>query len=286
MRTDYNPHSPFRDDADLIIPYKLPPEVPVVCVLTHLPDRGEYHKDRWDIVMASLTLARQNAGIDHHLLVWDNGSSPEFVAWLQAFDPDTLILSKNVGVANALRRVLGMFIDSVVSWCNDDLIYYPNWLQPQIDILKHFPNCATVSGCVTRFYTNKADNKTVEWARDNAKISTINTPTQWDIQHGASVGKKNVANMFVNTKIRHIEYNGVKALIGGNHCQMTCDPKMLWPLVPRTDAYMLPLFQTLDMGINDKEYLRLMTTDRMTRHIGNVMSDEDRAEIEDLLESE
>ena len=234
--------------------------------------------------MASLTMARQNAGTDHHFVIWDNGSAPEFTEWLQSFDPDTLILSKNIGVANAMRRVFGMFHDSIVSWCNDDMVYYPNWLQPQVDILRHFPNCATVSGCVTRMYSGKADDETIRWARSNAKISAVDTPLQWDIQHGDSIGKSGVANMYVNTTIPQIEYKGVKALVGGNHCQMTCRPEMLYPLLPHTNMYMMPLFQTLDMGINDKGYLRLTTTDRLTRHIGNVMSDKDRKEIDELVD--
>ena len=228
-------------------------------------------------------MARKNAGTDHYLVVWDNGSAPEFLEWLVAFAPDTLILSKNIGVINAMRRVFAMYFDSIVTWCNDDMIYFPNWLQPQIDILRHFPNTATVTGCVTRFYTNKADSKTVDWARDNATLDWLDTPMAWDYQHGESIAQGNVENTFSGTKIRQVEYDGMKALIGGNHCQMTCYPKKLLSLLPHTDLYMHPLFQTLDMGLNDAGYLRLMTTERLTRHIGNAMSDKDRKEINELV---
>ena len=286
MRTNYNPRSPFIKDNEnnLIIPHALPPALPVVCVLTHLPNKQGYHAERWDIVMSSLTLARQNAGVDHHLVVWDNGSAPEFLEWLMEFKPDSLILSKNVGVMNAMHSIMRMYVDCVVSWCNDDLIYYPNWLQPQVDILKHFPNAASVTGCVTRFYSGRADDNTLKWARDNAKLSKVDTPMEWDIQHGESIGKKNVANMYVGAKVPQIEYNGVKALVGGNHCQMTVRPVKILPHIGNTNLYMHPLFQTIDMGVNDAGDLRLMTTERLTRHIGNVMSDEDRKEIDELVD--
>ena len=231
-------------------------------------------------------LARKNAGADHYLVVWDNGSVPVLREWLQDFAPDALILSENIGVVNAMRRVFGMYHDSTVVWCNDDLVYYPNWLQPQLDIFNTYPNVATVTGCVTRLYSGKADDATIKWAHDHAKMGLWDTPMQWDIQHGDSIGKKNVANMYANSKIPLVSYDNVKALIGGNHCQVVCNPRLLYPLLPRTDMYMLPLFHTLDMAINDKGYLRLMTPERLTRHIGNVMAESDKAEIKTLLESD
>ena len=284
MRTDFNPHSPFRQDGDPVIPFKLPPDIPVVCILTHLPSEKEYHEHRWEIVTNSLKLARQNAGVDHHLLIWDNGSCKRLRKWLIDFDPDTLILSDNIGVVNAMRRVFGMFHDCTVVWCNDDLIYYPNWLKPQLDIFYHYPNVATVSGCVTRFYSGKQDSATLEWAQRYASLGFMDTPIEWDIKHGESIGKRDMVNGYRGTKIPMVKYDGVPALIGGNHCQMVCNPRLLYPLLGETQMYMHPLFQTLDTGINGKGYLRLLTTERLTRHIGNVMTDDDRKEVDELVD--
>lgn len=285
MRKGMNPRSPFNKTRGqgTKIDRKIPPELPVVVVVTNLPDDHEYHKERIEIVTKSLTLCRQNAGTEHWLVVWDNGSKKELRDWLIDFAPDQLIFSHNIGVANTMRRVLGMYIESVVTWNNDDLIYYPNWLQPQIDILKAYPQAASVTGCVTRLYSGKADDSTVTWARHNAKLGRADTPLEWDKQHADSIGKFGMEKQYIGTTIPQVEYKGVKALVGGNHCQMTVRPPIIYPLIPRTDMYMVPLFQTLDTAVNSNGHLRLMTPERLTRHIGNVMTDADRKEIDELV---
>ena len=139
--------NPNRDKG---IKIKLPPEIPVVVVPVHLPNPKEpYHEHRWEIVTASLRLARQNAGMEHHFLVWDNGSCDQMREWLfYELKPDKLMFTENIGVLNTMRRVMGMYHDSVVAWSNDDIIYYPDWLPEQIHILQSFPNVAAVSGCL------------------------------------------------------------------------------------------------------------------------------------------
>lgn len=259
----------------------LPPHVPVVSVLVHLPDDGDYHAQRWEIVTNSLILARQNAGVEHYFVVWDNGSSELMREWLvDEFCPDQIVLSDNIGVLNAMRRLFGMYHDSIVAYGNDDIIYYPEWLGEQIRILESFPNVGTVSGCVTRYYTGKADDATVGWA-GNRLVGIAQTPPEWDMQHNDSIGGSGL--MVSPRGIPLVEYNGVRALIGGTHCQFVCRPGRLLPIMRETTRYMEPLFEAFDMRINAAGLLRLLTTTRRTRHIGNVMTEADRREIYELV---
>jgi glycosyltransferase involved in cell wall biosynthesis len=276
MRVGMNP---LRDERMAVS------DLPVIAVLVHLPHEQDYHVSRFEIVTASLTLARQSAGTDHHFLIWDNGSSPKMREWLLDFAPDTLILSHNVGVLNAMTRIYHAFRDSVIAWCNDDILYYPNWLAPQLELLEAFPNVGTVSGCVTRYYSCKADQHTIEWARKYGRVSAVNTPSQWDMQHGISVGRgaNEAASVFVNAVIPSVEYKGHTALIGGGHCQFVSRAETIIPFLHETDRYMHPLYKTLDESIDSAGYLRLMTPNRLTRHLGNVLTDEDRKEIHELV---
>lgn len=266
-----------------------PPAVPAVCITVHLPNEEGYHEGRWEIVTNSLRLARQNAGMNHHLVIWDNGSCDKMREWLfYEFKPDKLMFTENIGVFNTMRRMFGMYHDSIVAYSNDDILYYPDWLPEQVHILQSFPNVGTVSGCVTRFYSGKADSATFEWAKLNAdRIGKAETPYEWDYQHAESIGKKRewAANVYGNTAVPYIEYKGNAAMIGGNHCQMTCYAARLYPYMTVTDRYMEPLFQTLDTRINRAGLLRLLTTTRRTRHIGNMLSEQDRKELYDLVEA-
>lgn len=275
MRVGMNP---LRDERMAVS------DLPVIAVLVHLPHEQDYHVSRFEIVTASLTLARQSAGTDHHFLIWDNGSSPKMREWLLDFAPDTLILSHNVGVLNAMTRIYHAFRDSVIAWCNDDMLYYPDWLGPQLELLEAFPE-GVVSGCVTRYYSCKADENTIEWARKCGKLSAVNTPSLWDMQHGISIGrgKGEAASVFVNAVIPSVEYNGHTALIGGGHCQFVSRAETVIPFLHPTERYMHPLFKTLDESIDAAGILRLMTTKRLTRHLGNVLTDDDKMEINSLL---
>lgn len=281
MRVGMNPLRAER------IPHKLPPEVPVIAVITHLPDlTSDYHRDRWEIVTTSLTLARRNAGEEHHFIIWDNGSHYQLREWLQDFEPDRLILSHNVGVLNALWRIVGMYQDSIVAYSNDDILYYPDWLPEQLDILRGYPNVGTVSGCVTRLYSGKADDKTMEWAKDNAQVYQWVPPSEWDFQHAASIGMTSeTVKGYKHAIIPLLEYNGVKAGVGGNHCQIVFRAETMLPFLKHTDRYMEPLYKLLDVEINEAGLLRLLTTTRRTRHLGNKLTDTDRKEINDLVSS-
>lgn len=281
MRVGMNPN---REES---IGKRLPPAVPVVAVTVHLPNTYDhYHEGRWEIVTKSLTLARRNAGMEHHFVVWDNGSCEKMREWLfYEFKPDKLMFTENIGVFNTMRRLFGMFHDSVIAYSNDDILHYPDWLPEQVHILQSFPNVATVSGCVTRFYSGKADDATLRWATDNATVKKAFTPSEWDYQHGASIGKpRNVVDrIYRNTAMPYVEYNDSAAMIGGNHCQIVGYAQKLYPFTYHTTRYMEPLFQGFDVKINDAGMLRLLTTTRRTRHLGNVLSDDDRIEIQSLL---
>jgi glycosyltransferase involved in cell wall biosynthesis len=264
--------NPLREKP---IPYPLPPDVPVVCVITHLPNEHGYHKDRRDIVLQSIAEAKVKAGMPHCFVIFDNGSSDEFAQELTRHNADTVILSRNIGISNAMRRVLSMYQDCIVALANDDIFYEQDWLVKQVEILKAYPNVGTVSGVTTRFYMGKAVEATEAWVkREGLKITGHPIPPLWDEQHGLSVGKLRHAHLqeFGTVRAPLVEYNGVPAIIGGNHCQFVCYANRILPLLPNSDRYMAKLFP-FDMTVNAAGYLRLLTPERTARHVGNVNDD-------------
>ena len=256
-----------------IIDKPFPPAVPVVAVITHLPDEGGYHKERYKIVRESLLQAHKLAGVPHWFVVWDNGSCKEFTDFLNdVVEADAIILSKNIGISNAMRSVLSMYQDCIVALSNDDIYYEQDWLKSQIEILTTYPNVGTVSGVTTRFYMGKGTGATERWARQaGVRVSGKDIPPQWDEEHGMSIGKARHAHLQEFGKIQAplIEYNGIKAIIGGNHCQFTCYASRIQSLIQPSNRYMEQLFP-LDLKIDAVGYLRLLTPERTAKHIGNV----------------
>lgn len=256
-----------------------PPELPIVAVVTHLPDNDGYHRERFDIVLESIRQARELAGCDHWLTVWDNGSCGEMRAGFWSLGKDVnIIFSKNIGISNAMRRLLWMYSDSIVALANDDIFYEQDWLVKQTEILKTYPNVGTVSGITTRYYMGKAVMSTEAWAKQNGvPVTGLDIPPIWDEQHGLSIGKARHEHLqaFGTQRAPLLEHNGVKAIIGGNHAQFVCYASRIAPLIPHSKRLMERLFP-FDMMVDAVGLLRLLTPERTARHIGNVLTESER----------
>lgn len=269
-----------------LVDIKLPPEIPVVAIVTHLPDTtSEYHRDRWEIVTSSLKLARKHVDTECHLLIWDNGSMPKLREWLfYEYKPDKLMFTENTGTQNTMRRIMSMYHDSIVAYSNDDILYYPAWLPEQIHILQTFPNVGAVSGCVTRYYMGRQVITSLAWAErvENKQIREI--PNDWDFQHALSVGRaeEHISNEVKDIHPLLVEWNGAQAFVGGTHCQFVGYANRVYPLLYKSNKLMGEL-SPFDVRMDDAGLLRLLTSTRRTRHIGNRMTKEDREEIERLL---
>lgn len=274
--------NPLREKE---IEYKLSPDIPVVAVITHLPNLEGYHKDRLDIVFNAVISAWNNCKTDAWFVLWDNGSCWDWTSRFPALPYDQIIFSKNIGKQNAINALCNMYHSSIIAFSDDDILHYPNWLEPQIEVLKTYPSVGLVSGCVTRHYMKYHHLYAWQWCAQNDVLIRIDdTPREWDQQHGESIGKpKNIAaSMVGKVPATIIEYNNVKARIGGNHCQFVGYADTLKEFLPRTDKYMEPLYP-FDIRVDDAKLLRLLTKDRLTRHLGNVLSDEDRKEIKNVI---
>jgi hypothetical protein len=260
---------------------KLPPEIPTIAIITHLPTLDGWHKQRLEIVKACLITARKHAGCDAYVTVWDNASCATFRGWLMdEYKPDRAILSDNVGKVNALRRMLMMWDDCIVAYADDDILFYPGWLKSQLAILNTFPP-AVVSGVVNRHNMSIHLTATEEWAKANAVITPDpSIPHDWDRQHGMSVGREANNALQVCSKVvpRRVDYRGASALMGSVHCQFTARARDVVDVVEFSNKLMMPELP-FDKRVNERGLLHLMTVQRTARHLGNVILDEDRDEI-------
>jgi hypothetical protein len=244
----------------------------VVClVLTHLPNMDGYHAERLNIVQHSLWSMSHESS---YIIVWDNGSCYDFRKWLESYPADRVILSDNIGTTNAVKSVLSSLPpDTIVAVADDDVEYFPNWLQSQIDILTTFPNVGAVSGCPSRIGAEMAVESTLNWAQGNAKIESSRfISDEEEMDFATSIGKRWEDH---HEEVKHIAdirvtYNGVSALVGAKHWQYVCYAGRIAPLMQWTNEAM-PRLRLFDRAIDDTGLLRLSTVRRYTRHMGNVL---------------
>jgi hypothetical protein len=245
----------------------------VVClVVTHLPNMEGYHADRLDVVQTSLRSILKESP---YTIVWDNGSCHEFRTWLRSYPTARVVLSENIGITNAVKTVLsGLPEDTIVAVADDDVEYFPNWLQPQLDILITLPNVGVVSGCPTRIGSALAVESTLDWAQANAEIESgrfVSDEDELDFAH--SLGKsweEHQREVGYLADIR-ITYKNVSALVGAKHWQYVCYSGRIAPLIQWTGEAMAKQ-RPFDLAIDAAGLLRLSTVRRYTRHIGNVLA--------------
>ncbi len=261
------------------------PMPPVVAaVITHLPNRTGYHAQRFEVIRTCLESMREHAGRNLPFYVWDNGSDEAFRDWLQVeLKPDWLTLSPNVGKSSARTAIIRTFPpETVVCMSDDDMYYYPNWLAPQIELLEGFPNVGAVSGYPVRTQHRWGNKTTIEWATANARVSYGRfIPDKWEQDFCDSVGRKWKDHQIMTAKDRDvlIEYKGLKAYGTAHHCQFIAYAGRIEFIVEWSDMY-IPDEKMFDRAIDEQGLLRLTTTERLARHIGNVIHPALREEIE------
>ena len=277
MRVGHNPLS------DAVAP---PRSSNILTVITHLPDmKNDYHAGRFEVMKACLLSMRKNAGEDYDFqtLVWDNGSCNEFIQWLRKdYDPDYLIVSRNVGKWSARAAILRMFPPTyIINISDDDMLYYPEWFAKSMQIYNTYPNVGVVTGYPVRTAFRWGCKKTIAWAQKNADVKSGQLiPTQWDVDFCTSIGRpwENHPRLPIDTEYM-ATYKGVDAYLTSHHCQFICKAGNIAPYSVWDNKYMTP-DRTFDEWIDNAGLLRLATAERLTRHIGNVLDDDIKSEIE------
>lgn len=146
MRTSVGPN---RSNNKL----KPSPAVPEVslCVVTHMTSHP-YHAQRMDVVKLCLdTLVKGARGYNTELIIWDNGSTiPAFIGLLQSYMPNVFIRSENMGGYNGRRGMLGVARGKYACITDDDILFAPNWLTRQLEILHAFGENVVATGVPDR----------------------------------------------------------------------------------------------------------------------------------------
>lgn len=252
----------------------------VLTCVTYLPNFKDYHTNRFEVVQKCLTSMRDNAGGTYTVIVWDNGSCEEFREWVERkYKPDIFIKSGNVGKSVARAALFGMLPpDTIVNYSDDDIYYYPNWLLPQIKLLKHFPDVSCVTGYPTRAMFQGGVENTIKRLKPTFGRFI---PKKWEDDFARSIGWD--INLHTastkTTKDIMVEYRGVKAFATSHHCQQIGRAGLLGEAARRYMMYdCMPNERPYDI-ILDKMGNRLATLERYTRHIGNVIDENLRCDI-------
>jgi hypothetical protein len=255
----------------------------VLTVVTHLPNLTGYHAERLEIVQTCLNTMRDNAEMETTVAVWDNGSCAELRDWLQCeYKPDMLILADNIGKTAARTSLIRMCpAGSIVGYSDDDMLFFPGWLAPQMDLLRHFPNVASVTGYPVRTAFRWGVANTLAWAgREGILEKGEFIPRQWETDFCISIDRDPVwhEDYTKNDTDYRVTYRGKKAYCTSHHCQFIGFQDTLVKAATY-DGRAMGDEKVWDIAL-DNIGLRLATTSRLTRHMGNVIDDNLKLEVD------
>lgn len=254
----------------------------VFCVVTHLPNREGYHEKRLEVIQTCLSTMTRNADAEYSLAIWDNGSCNELREWIQdEIKPDVFVQSFNAGKTAGRTSLTRMIPPGhVICYSDDDILYYPHWLSPQLRLLTEFPNVACVSGYPVRTAFRWGITNTIGWAQKEAVLETGRfIPKQWEDDFAESLGREPDwhADYTKNDTDYRVKYKNLEAYCTSHHCQFIARSETVGRVLS-FDGQAMGDERPFDT-IMDELGLRLATTQRLTRHIGNVIDERIRKDI-------
>jgi len=269
-----------------------------VTMLTCIPNLSGYFEHRLDVLklaLASLfahTEPLDKQGHPYELMVFDNGSCSNVVDYLlelqQSRQIDYLILSpKNIGKINALKIMFSSAPGEIIAYSDDDILFYPGWLEGHLKILELYPQTGMVSGVAVRNAASHAKKSLESLARQGSPDITIlrehRIPDAWEVDWAISTGRNPEEHLESTQDHKDLIFRLVQpgkdgyleAIGSANHFQFVTPKHVILKALPTewSNKLMGSMIE-LDEAVDNLGYLRLSTTIRYTRHLGNTLSDE------------
>ena len=262
-------------------------------IMTYIPNLDGYFTHRLDVLKLSLESLIHTTSDQVDIVILNNGGCKEVRDYLdlqlEAGRIDYLIHSRqNLGVIGGLKILFNAAPGEVIAYCDDDVFYYPGWLDAHLDILENYPNVGMISGAPVGYSSEHALSAIENFIGGNPPdLNVVEKPRvdeweeSWAISTGRSVAEHLAA--IQKTPNIHITYNGVESVQSAKHFQFVTPKEVInKAFSPDWSGSLMDGLVALDESVDRMGYLRLSTPIRYARHLGNTISDDIIAEAESL----
>ncbi len=259
-----------------------------VAVLVYAPHQAGYFQNRLDVTRMTIESILANTQEPFDLLVFDNGSCPEMVAYLQSlYDSekiDYLMLSKrNIGKLNALKMIFNTAPGEIVAYTDDDVFFLPGWLGEHLKIIDTFPKVGAVTGFYIRQRVAMSSDSTLAFVNQPG-IETergLLMPRKWEEEYLVNSGRswERYESEISGIDDIIVKYKGLEAWVSAHHFQMVV-PKVvmqgiLGEMLPEGwSGDVMGRMVEMDDRMDAKGYLRFCTREQTVRLMGNAISEE------------
>ncbi|HMK08970.1 MAG TPA: hypothetical protein VK449_08075, partial [Anaerolineales bacterium] len=164
-----------------------------------------------------------------------------------------------------------------------DVAFRPGWLTQGLALLDTFPNVGMVTSRPLRADLSLC-GASLRWAETDPEAVLERGPfIPWETfrEHDVNLGQPEeaVRKRFLESEDVRVSYRGRQALIGAVHWQFVARRDVLRRLLPLSLDRPMGQVRALDARLDEAGYLRLMTTEPLVRHMGNVVPPEERGEL-------
>jgi glycosyltransferase involved in cell wall biosynthesis len=257
-----------------------------VAILTYIPHLEGYFRHKFDVLRLVFASLKANTAVEHDLLVFDNGSCKEVVDYLQELNQnghiDYLILSRrNLGKIGAFKVLFNATPGEVVAYADDDILFYPGWLEAAMEIMETYPKVGMVSCIPVRDNATRARKSLKAWIETQVEGLTItqdiDIPDDWESDWAVSTGRDPQEHLRKINDLPDLflSLNGIEVYGSASHFQFVAPKKVILRSLPAAwSGKLMGSMVELDEAVDAHGYLRLSTVERFVRHIGNTLSDE------------
>ncbi len=265
-----------------------------IAILTFIPELKGYFSQRFDVLKLTVDSIISNTSMPYDLIVFDNGSCGPVVDYLRDLRDtgtlDYLMLStRNIGKVGALKLLFKSAPGDIIAFSDDDILFYPGWLEAHLKVMEIFPNVGMVSGLPVRNASERASETLKKYIADEPPGLNVShqrrIPDDWETDWAVSTGrapekhlKATRDNQDLILKLNHVEVLG-----SANHFQFVSPKEVLVnALTPEWGGQLMGQMVELDEAVDHQGCLRLSTLERYTRHIGNTISPQLAKDVKDM----
>jgi hypothetical protein len=166
------------------------------------------------------------------------------------------------------------------------VFFTPGWLEAQLALLTEFPEAGVVSGAPTLDGAMHAVASTIGRSREAAsgmQVGESGVPEDWEVDWALSTGRdpEERRRFARETRIPTVRRGEVTAYAGATHFQFVGRVGAIAAGMPgEWPSSLMGGLKELDAGVDRAGYLRLSTSERYCRHIGNAVTPSMRLEAE------
>jgi len=266
-----------------------------IASLTYIPALEGYFRESLEVIRVHLLSLHASLNQECDLLVFDNGSCPEVISFLEeqweSGMIDWLALSHhNLGKNGALNWIFSAMPNEYIAYSDSDVFYRPGWLEESLHIYEAFDRAGMVSAQPVFFDFLRGHGTTAKQINefgDYLKVISEKPPIDVVSEYCEGINApEEMRKQFEEQELQVAvnEVNGSRGITTATDMQFMLSKEVARKLIPLPIAGALTAKDAIDipLGIEKLGYWLLSTEKPLVWHMGNSLQVSNYKEVDEL----